>query len=78
MFVPKEKTAGMGTATRWVEDFSPGALQAIGALELLATAGLVLSALPDIGGSVVVGAAFILRSATSNRRNRKMRKAKAW
>jgi hypothetical protein len=31
LFVPKEK---MGAATRWVEDFSPGALKAIGALEL--------------------------------------------
>ena len=34
LFVPKEKMAGMGGATRWVEDFSPGALKAIGALEL--------------------------------------------
>lgn len=42
MFVPKEKIAGMGTATRWAEDFTPGALKAIGALELLAAAGLVL------------------------------------
>ena len=25
LFVPKEKMAGMGAATRWVEDFSPGA-----------------------------------------------------
>jgi hypothetical protein len=23
LFVPKEKMAGMGAATRWVEDFSP-------------------------------------------------------
>jgi uncharacterized RDD family membrane protein YckC len=36
LFVPKKKLAGMGAATRWVEDFSPGALKAIGALELLA------------------------------------------
>ncbi|MER5754470.1 DoxX family protein [Streptomyces sp. NPDC002088] len=43
----------MGTATRWVEDFSPGALQAIGALELLATAGLVLPAMPDIAPVLV-------------------------
>jgi hypothetical protein len=35
LFVPKEKMAGMGTASKWVEDFSPGALKTIGALELL-------------------------------------------
>ena len=44
LFVPKEKMAGMGAATRWVEDFSPGALKAIGALELLAAVGLILPA----------------------------------
>ncbi|AZQ40471.1 DoxX family protein [Streptomyces cyaneochromogenes] len=45
MFVPKEKLAASGgTATRWVEDFSPRALKAIGAVELLAAAGLILPA----------------------------------
>ena len=44
LFVPKEKMAGMSAATRWVEDFSPGALRAIGALELMAAAGLILPA----------------------------------
>jgi hypothetical protein len=43
MFVPKAKLAATGgTATRWVEDFSPGALKAIGAVELLAAATLIL------------------------------------
>jgi DoxX-like protein len=42
LFVPKEKMAGMSTFSRWVEDFSPSALKAIGALELLAAAGLIL------------------------------------
>jgi hypothetical protein len=27
LFVPKEKMSRVGTATRWVEDFSPGALK---------------------------------------------------
>jgi uncharacterized membrane protein YphA (DoxX/SURF4 family) len=45
VFVPKEKLAGMGgTASKWVEDFSPGALKAIGALEFLAAAGLIVPA----------------------------------
>src|SRR5262245_38932480 len=35
LFVPKEKMAGMlGAASRWVDDFSPGALKAIAGLEL--------------------------------------------
>jgi hypothetical protein len=42
--VPKEKLAGMGAATRWVEDFSPRALRAIGVLELLGAVGLILPA----------------------------------
>ncbi|MET8680782.1 DoxX family protein [Streptomyces sp. NPDC004647] len=53
MFVPKEKMAGMGTSTRWVEDFSSGALKAIGAIELLAAAGLVLPAVLDIAPVLV-------------------------
>jgi hypothetical protein len=53
LFVPKEKIAGMSAATRWVEDFSPGALKAIGALELLAAAGLILPAALDIAPVLV-------------------------
>ena len=53
LFVPKEKMAAMGAATRWVEDFSPGALKAIGALELLAAAGLILPAALDIAPVLV-------------------------
>jgi hypothetical protein len=53
LFVPKENMAGMGAATRWVEDFSPGALKAIGALELLAAAGLILPAALDIAPVLV-------------------------
>src|SRR5262249_7563871 len=51
LFVPKAKLAAMGelagrggAAWRWVEDFSPGALKAIGALEFLAAVGLIVPA----------------------------------
>jgi hypothetical protein len=43
----------MFAAARWVEDFSPGALKAIGAIELLAAAGLILPALLDIAPVLV-------------------------
>jgi hypothetical protein len=53
LFVPKEKLAGMSASSRWVEDFSPGALKAIGALELLAAVGLILPAALDIAPVLV-------------------------
>jgi hypothetical protein len=42
-----------GAATRWVEEFSPAALKAIGALELLAAAALILPAALDIAPVLV-------------------------
>jgi uncharacterized membrane protein YphA (DoxX/SURF4 family) len=42
---PKEKLA---TTMGWVEDFSPGAIKLIGALEVLAAIGLVLPAALDV------------------------------
>ncbi|MCF6524800.1 DoxX family protein [Streptomyces sp. JJ36] len=53
MFVPRETMAGMGTSARWVEDFSPGALKALGAAELLAALGLVAPAVLDIAPVLV-------------------------
>ena len=53
LFVPKEKIAGMAASSRWVEDFSPGALKAIGALELLVAVGLILPAALDIAPILV-------------------------
>jgi DoxX-like family len=53
LFVPKEKMASFGAASRWVEDFSPGALKAIGGLELLAAAGLILPAVLGIAPVLV-------------------------
>src|SRR5262245_18068953 len=54
MFVPKEKMAGMlGAPSRWVEDFSPGALKAIAALEFLGAVGLILPAVLGIAPVLV-------------------------
>ena len=51
--VPREKIASVGPAAAWVLDFSPGALRAIAALELLAAAGLILPAVLDIAPILV-------------------------
>jgi hypothetical protein len=54
MFVPRVKIAAMGgTTAQWVLDFSPGALRAIGTLEILAAAGLILPAVLDIAPIMV-------------------------
>jgi len=54
LFVPKEQMAGMlGAASRWVEDYSPGALKAIASLELLGAVGLILPAALDIAPVLV-------------------------
>jgi hypothetical protein len=45
IIVPKEKLATTGgAATKWVGDFSQGALRVIGVLELLGAVGLILPA----------------------------------
>jgi hypothetical protein len=53
IFVPREKMASVGAAAEWVLDFSPGALRAIGILEILAVAGLILPAVLDIAPVLV-------------------------
>jgi hypothetical protein len=53
MFVPREKMASMGHAAEWALDFSPAALRTIGALELLAAAGLILPAVLDLAPILV-------------------------
>ncbi len=53
MFVPPEKMAAMGSSAQWVLDFSPGTLKAIGAVELLAAAGLILPAVLDVAPVLV-------------------------
>ena len=54
IFVPREKLAAVGgAAAQWVLDFSPAALRAIGTLEILAAAGLILPAALDIAPALV-------------------------
>jgi hypothetical protein len=44
VIMSKQKIAASGPAAGWVEDFSPGAVKAIGVLEVLGGLGLVLPA----------------------------------
>ncbi|MER7365819.1 DoxX family protein [Nonomuraea wenchangensis] len=60
LFVPQEKMAQMGNAARWVLDFKPGTLKAIGALEILGAVGLILPALLGIAPILVPLAASSL------------------
>lgn len=53
LFVPREKMAGMTEAARWVLDFQPGALKAIGAVEVLGALGLILPALLGVAPILV-------------------------
>jgi DoxX-like family len=74
-FVPREKIAAVGgPAAQWVKDFSPGALRAIAALELLAAAGLILPAALDIAPVLVplaaTGAAMLFVGAVTMRLRR--------
>jgi len=58
LVLPKEKIAAFGASARWVEDFSPGSVKAIGALEVLGAAGLILPATLDIAPFLVPVAAL--------------------
>src|SRR5829696_2659192 len=73
-FVPREKMASVGHAAEWVLDFSPGALRAIAALELLAAAGLILPAALDIAPILVplaaTGTALLFIGAVTMRLHR--------
>jgi DoxX-like family len=75
LFVAKEKLAGMGgAASRWVEDVSPRALKAIGALEFLAAVGLIVPAALGIAPVVVpvaaTGAVVLFAGAVTMRLRR--------
>jgi uncharacterized membrane protein YphA (DoxX/SURF4 family) len=63
---PKEKLAAVGMG--WVEDFSAGAVKAIGTLEVLAAVGLILPAALDIAPVLVplaaVGLVVLMAGAT--------------
>ncbi len=70
LFVPKEKLAA-APGGGWVNDFSPGAVKGLGALEVLAAAGLILPAALDIAPVLVplaaVGLVVIMAGATFTR-----------
>jgi uncharacterized membrane protein YphA (DoxX/SURF4 family) len=54
LILSKEQAAKIaGSAAGWMEDFSPGALKAIGILEILGASGLILPALLDIAPVLV-------------------------
>lgn len=58
LILSKEKIAGFGSSAKWVEDFSPGSVKAIGALEVLGAIGLILPAVVDIAPGLVPVAAL--------------------
>ncbi|WP_248964722.1 DoxX family protein [Sphaerisporangium perillae] len=70
---PKEKLAASGMA--WAEDFSPGVVKAIGALEILGALGLILPAVLDIAPVLVplaaLGLALVMVGATVTHARRK-------
>ncbi|GAA0897342.1 DoxX family protein [Virgisporangium ochraceum] len=74
MVVPRERIAAVGHAGEWVLDFSPGALRAIGTLELLAAAGLILPSVLDIEAVLVpltaTGVALLFAGAVTMRLRR--------
>lgn len=79
LFVPREKMATMMKAARWTLDFQPGTLKAIGALEILGAAGLILPAVLDIAPILVplaaTGLALMMAGATIMRIRRGETKA---
>ena len=74
LILPREKIAGFGASARWVEDFSPGSVKAIGALELLGALGLILPAALDIEPVLVplaaLGLVMIMTGAVITRLRR--------
>jgi hypothetical protein len=71
LILPKEKIAAVGASARWVDDFSPRSVKAIGALELLGATGLILPAALDIAPDLVpvaaVGLVMIMTGAVVTR-----------
>ncbi len=70
LFIPPEKLA-RAPGGGWVNDFSPGFIKALGAVEILGAAGLILPAALDIApvlvplaatglGTIMVGAAILM------------------
>ena len=70
---PKVKLAQSGMG--WTEDFSPGAIKAIGALEVLAAIGLIVPAaldiVPDLVPVAAVGLVVLMLGAAVTHLRRK-------
>ena len=70
---PKEKLAQSGMG--WTEDFSPAAIKAIGALEVLAAIGLIVPAaldiVPDLVPVAAVGLVVLMLGAAVTHLRRK-------
>jgi uncharacterized membrane protein YphA (DoxX/SURF4 family) len=77
----KKKIAATTESARWVEDFSPASVKAIGALEILGAAGLILPAALDVAPVLVPvaasGLALIMVGAAITRLRRHETKAMA-
>ena len=71
LIMPKEKIAALTSSARWVEDFNPGSVKAIGALEVLGAVGLILPAATGIAPVLVplaaLGLAMIMVGAVITR-----------
>jgi uncharacterized membrane protein len=71
LIMQKEKIAAAGPSAKWVEDFSAGSVQVIGALEVLGAVGLILPAALDIAPVLVplaaLGLAMIMIGAVITR-----------
>ncbi|GAA1878973.1 DoxX family protein [Streptantibioticus ferralitis] len=74
---PREKLAASGMA--WAGDFSPGAIKAIGAVEILGALGLILPAALNVAPVLVawaaVGLAVVMLSAAVVHARRKENQA---
>src|SRR3954469_13185330 len=66
LIIPREKLA-KAPGGGWVDDFSPGFLRTLGALEILGAAGLILPAVLDIAPVLVplaaIGLATVMAGA---------------
>ncbi|MFI7672592.1 DoxX family protein [Actinophytocola sp. NPDC049390] len=71
VIIPKNRIAATGPSAHWVEDFSGGAVKAIGTLEVLGAIGLILPAVLDIAPGLVpvaaIGLAMIMVGASITR-----------
>lgn len=78
LVIPKEKVLASGSAAAWAEDFSPGALKALGVVELMGAVGLILPAVVGIAPILVpvaaVGTSLLFAGAITVRFRRGLRK----